>query len=1105
MRSFVIIGIAILLSIGVAQAGDWPMFGHDPSHSGSPNEIIEPPLKLLWEYTIGGYASIPAVSNGVAYVGSRDNNMYALDSTTGALKWKYTTGGGVSSPAVSNGIVYVGSEDSNVYALDATTGSLKWKYTNAGYVSPSPAVSNGVVYVVGSYDNNVYALDAATGSLKWKYATGGEVSSPSVSNGVVYVGSIDKVYALDAATGSLKWKYKTGGMVSDVWSLFSGVGYSGWVSSTPVISDGVVYVVNPKYSPFSYNFIYNVHAFKSGFDWISFGGKILAIILIGTIALLLHRSKKLSRIENFLLSIKKSAIAIGSIILLFLILYITDFIEAVDFYVIIFAMIIVIAAGFSATAYRPEPKEPAKKPAPREKPVRLPIWMEYLQSKGIKKPISEGKPRRNFKISWVILIILLFVIGSIGYTVYQKYSPLSELANCGNNCIDYKKVRVAQYETSVPDIKITNSDTEKLIMDIPIIIRNPSAKDTETVKIDFDVSMEGKHLTKGIIPAYQLPAMQNTTILIKDVVIKYEELGEVLQTVTARRGAEMVREGKVNISMTTDLLIYFPIELFSINIYTFTIPIQIESEVPVDMLKQNEEAKKQVEEKVKIVINEVQAQIKGTLPVLTSTEQESASYIAQHSSAYDGKIITVNGQVIISPNPGNYIIDGNSGIKIEGLSGLGEGFYKLTGIYNTEKNTLAVQNSQKLEGNLESVEEALKLPNPFVAVKVQGLAASPPAFVENKLNSYIAVPGSPIEEIHTYVIYNKEGLYLIVNPHKSPQLNFSEATVTGTLIKTPPDKLQLGKDFLPADFKGIIIANEITQVNPIPATVNEINQNPEKYAFRRVVIDGIYVTGSSKLGYGKETAKEDLRIHLGAGLMGDEFLPEDNNKLIMSIDPVYTDWQIRKGKVTGTVIYPTKEIVQYFAQKGIDEVKELKPVLIVESISEDLVSISIEDLITDLTKNSGQKYNGKVVNITGYALGANVPVKEVAEKVARAFNPGLGEVVKMIPADVNVQGTAIADSPTPIMGQLPLAGLNSELIEKTKFIAGKYNFKVVVTMIDNKPMLFLVHKEELPFTVPTAIPTEIPVVIPTSSSTITSLPTLTPTPSVPTPSIPQFP
>jgi outer membrane protein assembly factor BamB len=37
------------------------------------------------------------------------------------LKWSYTTGAYVeSSPAVGNGVVYVGSDDNNLYALDAT-------------------------------------------------------------------------------------------------------------------------------------------------------------------------------------------------------------------------------------------------------------------------------------------------------------------------------------------------------------------------------------------------------------------------------------------------------------------------------------------------------------------------------------------------------------------------------------------------------------------------------------------------------------------------------------------------------------------------------------------------------------------------------------------------------------------------------------------------------------------------------------------------------------------------------------------------------------------------------------------------------------------------
>jgi outer membrane protein assembly factor BamB len=44
------------------------------------------------------------------------------------LAWKFTTGGVVwSSPAVVNGVVYVGSLDNNTYALNATTGAQLWK------------------------------------------------------------------------------------------------------------------------------------------------------------------------------------------------------------------------------------------------------------------------------------------------------------------------------------------------------------------------------------------------------------------------------------------------------------------------------------------------------------------------------------------------------------------------------------------------------------------------------------------------------------------------------------------------------------------------------------------------------------------------------------------------------------------------------------------------------------------------------------------------------------------------------------------------------------------------------------------------------------------
>jgi ribosomal protein L40E len=153
--------------------------------------------------------------------------------------WKYTTGDYVSSsPAVANGVVYVGSDDCNVYALNAAMGTLVWKYTTGSGASSCPAVANGVVYV-GSGDGKVYALNAATGTLVWNYTTGSYVgSSPTVANGVVYVGSDDcNVYALNAAMGTLVWKHTTG----------SGV------DSSPAVANGVVYVGSNDFKVYALN------------------------------------------------------------------------------------------------------------------------------------------------------------------------------------------------------------------------------------------------------------------------------------------------------------------------------------------------------------------------------------------------------------------------------------------------------------------------------------------------------------------------------------------------------------------------------------------------------------------------------------------------------------------------------------------------------------------------------------------------------------------------------------------------------------------------------------------------------------------------------------
>jgi len=215
---------------------------------------------IKWKFQTGGRViSSPAVANGMAYVGSTDKNLYAVDLESGAQKWKFTTESSVvSSPAVNGNSVYFGSYDGLFYAVDAATGKLQWKFETAGekryagkhlhqlqlkgeimpdpwdFFLSSPAVWNGAVYF-GSGDGNIYALDAASGNLKWKFHTGDVVhSSPAIADGTLYIGSWDGyLYALNASTGEKKWAFKTG----DDPDFHNHVG----IQSSPLVADGTVY------------------------------------------------------------------------------------------------------------------------------------------------------------------------------------------------------------------------------------------------------------------------------------------------------------------------------------------------------------------------------------------------------------------------------------------------------------------------------------------------------------------------------------------------------------------------------------------------------------------------------------------------------------------------------------------------------------------------------------------------------------------------------------------------------------------------------------------------------------------------------------------------
>ena len=115
--------------------------------------------------------SVAGLPDGKVYIGAVDGKLYAFLAKTGTPVpgFPKTLGAQVihSSPAVGFGNVYVATagSDHKLYAFNASgcreTSCLPlWTASTGGIIRSSPTVANGVVYV-GSEDHNLYAFHLA--------------------------------------------------------------------------------------------------------------------------------------------------------------------------------------------------------------------------------------------------------------------------------------------------------------------------------------------------------------------------------------------------------------------------------------------------------------------------------------------------------------------------------------------------------------------------------------------------------------------------------------------------------------------------------------------------------------------------------------------------------------------------------------------------------------------------------------------------------------------------------------------------------------------------------------------------------------------------------
>lgn len=225
-------------------------------------------VKPLWTFKCEDeIRGTPLYHNGVVYIGSYDNNLYALNATNGEFIWKYATDGGVvGKPAIFENNLYVGSEDFRLHTVSSRSGKVIWTYYTKGPIRSSPRIAEGHIFI-GSDDAHLHAINLVTGRKAWQAEAAGPIrSTPYITGDGVYFGcESGDFYCLDYS-GQMRWRFKAKRAVTSSpivhddtvfftsvdWTVYALDASSGWVIwryrmgkgsiSSPFILDNLLFV-----------------------------------------------------------------------------------------------------------------------------------------------------------------------------------------------------------------------------------------------------------------------------------------------------------------------------------------------------------------------------------------------------------------------------------------------------------------------------------------------------------------------------------------------------------------------------------------------------------------------------------------------------------------------------------------------------------------------------------------------------------------------------------------------------------------------------------------------------------------------------------------------
>jgi outer membrane protein assembly factor BamB len=151
--------------------------------------------------------SSPIVINEVVYVGgASDNNLYALNASTGDVIWEknITVFGAYSSPTWYNNQVYM-LGDSSLFVFNASNGNLLFqKKFNFRFSYQCPTAFNNKLYVAA---DSFYCFNPDNGDRVWAFGDTSSMHSSCTTDGfidnmAVYAVFGNKFYKLDPYTGA---------------------------------------------------------------------------------------------------------------------------------------------------------------------------------------------------------------------------------------------------------------------------------------------------------------------------------------------------------------------------------------------------------------------------------------------------------------------------------------------------------------------------------------------------------------------------------------------------------------------------------------------------------------------------------------------------------------------------------------------------------------------------------------------------------------------------------------------------------------------------------------------------------------------------------------